>query len=272
MHTAAVLTDAAGTVHRPAGASPRIVCLVPSITELLCDLGLIAELVGRTGFCVHPREVLRTIPKVGGTKDVDLDKVKALKATHVIVNVDENRKETVEELGQFVPQIVVTHPLAPQDNLALYRLLGGLFAREAAAERLCDAYTQVDSQIVKPAHRPLRRVLYLIWREPWMTVSHQTYIAQTLARFNWQTVPAHAELRYPEIALEDYVDQVDHVLLSSEPFPFKAHHIAEVQARFPDAEVRLIDGEMTSWYGSRAIAGLRYLDAFTQTRATIGSV
>ena len=99
-------------------AGPRIVCLVPSITELLCDLGLAGQLVGRTGFCVHPWETVRRIPKVGGTKDVRLDRIRELAPTHVVVNVDENRREDAEALAEFVPEVIVTHPRAPRDNLA----------------------------------------------------------------------------------------------------------------------------------------------------------
>ena len=97
------LVDAVGTEHPVAGSDARIVSLVPSVTELLCDLGLASQLVGRTGFCIHPREVVRSIPKVGGTKDVDVDRIRELAPTHLVVNIDENRKETVEELARFVP-------------------------------------------------------------------------------------------------------------------------------------------------------------------------
>ena len=120
------LRDAAGTLHA-AAPDARIVSLVPSITELLFDLGLGDRVVGRTGFCVHPRPAVRDVPKVGGTKDVKLDALRALAPTHVIVNVDENEASTVDELRRFVPHIVVTHPNAPGDNLALYALLGGMF-------------------------------------------------------------------------------------------------------------------------------------------------
>jgi ABC-type Fe3+-hydroxamate transport system substrate-binding protein len=131
------MIDALGVRHPPAGRDARIVSLVPSITELVCDLGLAPQLVGRTGFCIHPRATVKAIPKVGGTKDVDLDALRALRATHVIVNVDENRKDTVEAIAGFVPHVIVTHPLAPRDNLALYRLIGGIFGREREAEALC---------------------------------------------------------------------------------------------------------------------------------------
>jgi ABC-type Fe3+-hydroxamate transport system substrate-binding protein len=243
----------------------RIVSLVPSITELLCDLGLAEQLVGRTGFCIHPWEAVRRIPKVGGTKDVKLDKVRALAPTHVIVNVDENLRETAEELATFVPEVVVTHPQAPRDNLGLYRRMGATFGVEAAAERLCAAFEEAYAEAAAP-QRPRQDVLYLIWRDPWMTVAPETYIAQTLALFGWRTQPASADVRYPEIELAAYAGKVDRVLLSSEPYHFKDHHIAEVAAVVgDDVDVTLIDGEMTSWYGSRAITGLRYLSKFQQT-------
>ena len=127
---------------------PRIVSLVPSITELLCDLGLSEQIVGRTGFCVHPWETVREIPKVGGTKDVLIDRVRELEPTHVVVNVDENRKEDAETLAEFVPEVVVTHPLEPRDNLALYRQMGAEFGREAEAEGCASASSR---------HMPARR-------------------------------------------------------------------------------------------------------------------
>ena len=120
-------TDAVGRRHVPAGPDARIVSLVPSLTELVFDLGLGDRLVGRTGFCVHPHEALRGVPKVGGTKDVKLERIRELAPTHVLVNMDENRRETVDALAAFVPHIVVTHPNTPQDNLPLFALLGGIF-------------------------------------------------------------------------------------------------------------------------------------------------
>jgi ABC-type Fe3+-hydroxamate transport system substrate-binding protein len=241
-------------------AEVRIVSLVPSITELLCDLGLSKELVGRTGFCIHPWETVRTIPKVGGTKDVLMDKVRALEPTHVVVNVDENLKEDAETLAEFVPNVVVTHPLEPRDNLALYRQMGEAFGREEEAERLCAEFEHAYERATV-ARGDEQDVLYLIWRDPWMTVSSDTYISRTLALFGWHTVPAGADDRYPTVDLAEC--EVERVLLSSEPFHFKEEHVAELEGLVPGAAVSLIDGEMTSWYGSRAIAGLDYLARFT---------
>ncbi|MGE0335515.1 MAG: helical backbone metal receptor [Gammaproteobacteria bacterium] len=253
------LIDAVGARHAVAGADARIVCLVPSITELVIDLGLRKHLVGRTGFCIHPRDALRGIPKVGGTKDVNLDRIRALAPTHVIVNVDENTRETAEALADLVPHVIVTHPLAPADNFALYRLLGGIFGAEARAENLCAELTEALAGV---RAGPVRRVLYLIWKDPWMTVGNDTYISRTLALFGWRTQPAAHPDRYPEVNLAEQAREVDLVLLSSEPYPFRPKHLSAVRAACGGPPVRLIDGEMTSWYGSRAISGLRYLAAF----------
>jgi ABC-type Fe3+-hydroxamate transport system substrate-binding protein len=251
-------------VSTGATCDTRIISLVPSITELICDLGLADQLVGRTGFCIHPWETVRTIPKVGGTKDVNVQRIRQLAPTHVIVNIDENRRETAEELAEFVPNIVVTHPLGPRDNPQLYREIGATFGRSDMAERLCGAFEEAyrDALIVSRSHPP-RDVLYLIWRDPWMTISRDTYISRTLAVFNFHTVPAGDVARYPETDIADYAGRVDHVLLSSEPYHFRERHLAEVSALVPGARVSLIDGEMTSWYGTRAIQGLRYLAEFT---------
>ena len=255
--------DAVGTSHPAADGAVRIVSLVPSVTELLCALGLREQLVGRTGFCIHPRETVRKLRKVGGTKDVDLAAVRELAPTHVVVNIDENRREDAEALREFVPHVVVTHPQGPRDNLALYRLLGGVFNRAAAADALCAAFESRLQALPSAASRPLQRVLYLIWREPWMSVAPQTSIAQRLALFNWQTLPAAPVERYPTITLSEFAGRVDRVLLSSEPYPFRQRHIGEIRAAIPGIPVQLVDGEMTSWYGSRAIAALDYLRAFT---------
>ena len=239
----------------------RIVCLVPSITELLCDLGLGAQIVGRTGFCIHPRHVVRRIPKVGGTKSVDIEKVQALKPTHVIVNIDENEKPTADAISAFAPKLVVTHPLAPLDNLGLYRQMGDLFEVREGAERLCAEFQAQYEKAAAASYRQ-RRVLYLIWKKPWMTVSRDTYISRTLALFGMRTDPAESQARYPEL---DSISgrEIDEVLLPSEPYPFRARDIAGVAA-LACKPTRQIDGEMTSWYGSRAIRGLAYLAEFAK--------
>jgi ABC-type Fe3+-hydroxamate transport system substrate-binding protein len=256
--------DALGTEHPRASASARIVSLVPSITELLFDLGLGAQVVGRTGFCIRPQRQVRAVPKLGGTKTVELERLRTLAPTHVIVNVDENTRELYDTLLRFVPWVVVTHPLAPQDNEDLYRLLGGIFGREEKAAQLSHSLAaSLQYAALRTRGLPRERVLYLIWREPWMSVSADTYIARTLAAVGWDTRSFASPDRYPTIDLSEAAGvNVDRVLLSSEPYRFRDQHLKEVRANLgPNffGSVSLIDGEMCSWYGSRAVRGLRYL-------------
>jgi len=204
-------------------------------------------------------QALKAIPKVGGTKSVNLRKIRSLAPTHVIVNIDENRKETADALAEFVPNVIVTHPLGPLDNLALYRQIGTAFGRIREAENLCSRFELACREAGKQKF-PKRKVLYLIWKDPWMTVSRDTYISRTLRLFGMHTVPAKARKRYPELAALD-MGGVDLILLSTEPYRFREKHRDELQSRL-GTPVHLIDGEMTSWYGSRAIEGLRYLDRF----------
>ena len=260
------LIDAIGVSHDPMepGAAPRIVSLVPSVTELLCDLGLAGWLVGRTGFCIHPGDAVGAIPKVGGTKDVNVEKIRRLAPTHLVVNIDENEKPTVDALAAFIPHVIVTHPLGPRDNLNLYRLLGGIFNAELAAERLCAEFEDEYAALLARPAQPVRAVLYCIWQDPWMTVSRDTYIARMLelaGMRQWQA-PGN-DRRYPVFAWSDaLVDGIDEILLSSEPYRFTEAHVDAIE-RQTGKPARLVDGEMMSWYGSRAIAGLRYLHSLS---------
>jgi ABC-type Fe3+-hydroxamate transport system substrate-binding protein len=256
-----VAVDALGVTHAPAPQA-RIVSLVPSITELLIDLGLREQIVGRTGFCIHPRDQVAGIPKVGGTKDVNVERVRALAPTHVVVNVDENDRLTVDALRPFVAHVIVTHPNAPEDNFALYRLLGRVFCREQAAEHLCARLVEALAAC-RAGGWQRERVLYLIWKDPWMTVARDTYIAGTLSAVGWDVLHAdggaNGAARYPRVDLDADAARADRVLLSTEPYRFNEATAAALRARFPVKPVELIDGEMTSWYGSRAIRGLAYL-------------
>jgi len=256
----------------PVQPAPRIASLVPSLTELVVALGLGPQLVARTGFCVHPADLVHGVPKVGGTKDVNLAKLQGLRPTHVLVNVDENRLDTVDAMRAWpegsAPQIVVTHPLGPEDNLALVAQLAACFGTVPGVSERAAALTQaLQSELgqTRPETWPAQRVLYLIWREPWMTVARDTYLSRMLARVNMQTLPEvlggdAGAARYPALTgTEPWLSQVQHVLLSSEPYAFGEQHVAEAQRLCPNAQVRLVDGEMLSWFGARAVPGLRYL-------------
>jgi len=249
--------DSLGQQHM-ASPDARIVSLVPSITELLCELGLAPQLVGRTGFCIHPEDVVRAIPKVGGTKDVNIDKIGKLAPTHLVVNIDENEKPTVDRLAEFVPNIVVTHPLAPEDNIPLARLMGGIFCAQPRAHAWCAEF-EAELKALRAAPKgPPQRVLYCIWQDPWMSISRDTYIARMLAEIGW-LIPELGGARYPRFEWnEALLSQIDQVLLSSEPYRFTEAH-ADALERQLGKPVQLVDGEMMSWYGSRALQGIRYL-------------
>lgn len=238
-------------------------------------LGLGDYLVGRTGFCIHPMGLVGHIAKVGGTKDVNLAKIKQLAPTHVIVNIDENELPTVNALRQFVAQVIVTHPQTPQDNLVLIDQILNIatssaidsVARSAIFTRANELKNAINSHLqslLAVPHAP-QSVLYLIWREPWMTVARDTYISRMLDLIGWQTWPQvhggeKGSARYPVIqGNEPWLHDVRRVLLSSEPYRFCEQHLKEVQDWIPQAKVQLVDGEMLSWYGSRSVQGLAYL-------------
>lgn len=271
----------------PPSGELRIASLVPSLTELVAALGLSAQLVGRTGFCVHPADLVQRIPKLGGTKDVALERLRALGASHVLVNVDENQLGTVQAIEAWPaaerPELVVTHPGGPEDVAPLIDQLVARFA-PGLSPAVCDTLLQRASALkaaladelalTRPDEGPPQRVLYLIWRQPWMTVARDTYLSRMLARIGWATWPAvdggaHGAARYPVLqGDETWLQGVDQVLLSSEPYAFGAAHRAEAQALCPTATVRLVDGEALSWYGPRTLHGLRLLrDLQAEVRA-----
>jgi ABC-type Fe3+-hydroxamate transport system substrate-binding protein len=249
-------------MHARTLAPPRIACLVPSLTETLFALGLGDCVEARTGFCVHPRDA-RRVPKVGGTKDPDLRQLAALAPTHLVVNVDENRRNDVEAARAFVPHVIVTHPQGPQDNARLLRLFGAVFARDDEAERMAgDVAAALAVLDAVGGALPRERVVYVVWKAPWMTVARDTYIAATLARAGWDTLPADATSRYP--TLDDDASAwrtAARVLLSTEPYAFRERD-AIVLAERLRKPVHVVDGEWTSWYGVRAREGLRALAAF----------
>ncbi len=256
----AAAVDWAGVAHSCA-AVPRIACLVPSLTELLFELGLGAHVVARTGFCIHPRAA-RAVPKIGGTKDPDLDRLRALAPTHLVVNVDENRREDVDAARAFIPHVIVTHPQVPADNARLFALLGAIFDRCATAAALARELDAALAFAHEATHRlPRERVLYLIWRKPWMTVARDTYVGATLALVGWDTLPVAAARRYPVVADDAPAwSAAARLLLSTEPYAFRPRDV-DALAVERDRPTHLVDGEYTSWYGSRASRGLRRLAA-----------
>lgn len=240
---------------------------MPSLTELLFALGLGPWIVARTGFCVHPRPAVDAVSKVGGTKDVNLRKLQSLAPTHVLVNVDENHREIVQTLRNWdaPPVVIVTHPLGPEDVPDLIAQVAAPFSElpgvDAARKNLQQACASALAA-TRPGTRPPQRVLYLVWRDPWMTVARDTYLSRLLARADWHTLPAvdggpHGAARYPVVhGDEPWLPDVQQVLLSSEPCTFDAADVQAAQRLCPNARVRRVDGEALGWWGSRTVQGL----------------
>jgi ABC-type Fe3+-hydroxamate transport system substrate-binding protein len=237
----------------------KIVSLVPSQTELLCDLGLRDRLVGVTKFCVHPPGLKREKTIVGGTKNVKLEVVAALQPDLIIGNKEENDKSQIEALASQFP-VWISDIYTLGDALEMIAQIGALTGTsEAAADligRIRSAFAQLEKKL---AGLPRQRAAYFIWRKPYMAVGADTFIHHMLHLAGFDNVFGHLS-RYPEITpdmLAQAAPQV--ILLSSEPYPFKEKHLAELQAICPDAAIRLVDGEMFSWYGSRLLPTAEYL-------------
>ena len=254
------VVDDRGVLVRCASPPRRIVSLVPSSTETLCELGLADRLVGRTRFCVHPAQILQDIPKVGGTKDVDPDRVRALEPDLIVGNCEENSREIFEALAGIAP-LYAAFPKTVDDATADLQRLGELVGVQDAARAWLTRIQQARIALRAESPAPLR-FAYLIWRDPWMTISGDTFISGMLSEAGLvNAFEAHTD-RFPTTTPAQLRDlDLDLVLLSSEPFPFRARHARELQAADvrPRFGIVAADGEMLSWHGTRIAQGLDWL-------------
>jgi ABC-type Fe3+-hydroxamate transport system substrate-binding protein len=234
----------------------RIVSLVPSQTELLYSLGLEEEVVGITKFCIHPRKWFRTKQRIGGTKTIKTDVVKALQPDLIIANKEENVKEQVEALKSIAP-VWVSDIETLEDALEMIRSVGTLVNKTDEASKIVSDITIGFHQMARRKTRP--RTAYLIWKDPYMTVGGDTFINDMMNRCGFDNLYAK-DRRYPQITIQDLSQlSCELLLLSSEPYPFKEKHIEELQRQLPKTKIALTDGEMFSWYGSRLLLAPAYL-------------
>lgn len=232
----------------------RIVSLVPSQTELLFDLEIGERVVGVTKFCVHPADARDGRRRVGGTKTPDLERIRALEPDFVLANREENRAEDIAAISDFAPVYVTDVNSLPQ-ALAMTRAVGFALGAEARAARLA---ADIESAFADLPKLDGQRCAYLIWREPWMAAGGDTFIGDLLQRLGLANV-FEARSRYPELSLDDLAAATpDVILLSSEPYPFKPAHGAEIAAALPQARIVPVDGEMFCWPGSRLLAAAGY--------------
>lgn len=258
-------TDQMGHEVKLAARPKRIISLVPSQTELLHDLGLGDEVVGITKFCIHPEEWFRNKTRVGGTKQYDFDKIELLDPDLIIGNKEENDETQIRELQKQYP-VWMSDIHNTDEALQMIRKIGVLVGKEESAaaisNEISSEFNRMESEM---SSLPFLDVAYMIWRNPYMGAGHNTFIDSILQRLRLRNV--FNEGRYPETTLQELQKLSPKVvLLSSEPYPFKDQHIAEIKAVLPSSQIVLVDGEMFSWYGSRLLLAPKY---FRQISAEI---
>ena len=232
----------------------KIISLVPSITETLFDFGLTAdEVVGRTKFCIHPLDLVKKVEVIGGTKNLNIDKIRSLKPDLIIANKEENEKLQVEELMKDF-KVWVTDIETLEDNANFISELGKVLNKEDLAKnynhKIASGFTQIKVSQTK-------RIAYLIWKNPYMTVGSDTFIHEVLQKLGFENLFKNKK-RYPEVSVEELKD-ANLIFLSSEPFPFQQKHIDELRRELPNTEIFLVDGEVFSWFGTHLMKVDEYL-------------
>ncbi|QHT66587.1 ABC transporter substrate-binding protein [Rhodocytophaga rosea] len=232
----------------------RIISLVPSQTELLFDLGLAERVVGITKFCIHPAEFCRHMPKIGGTKHFHFDTIDGLQPDLILANKEENYKEGIEQLQQKYP-VWMSDIYTLEDALHMISEVGKLTGTQSKALEIS---VQIQTAFAGLQAVSRKKVAYLIWRNPYMAAGSHTFIHDMMVRCGFENVFAD-HVRYPEITPEMLADaNPDYIYLSSEPFPFSEKYIAEFKEICPESIIKIVDGEMFSWYGSRLRLSVPY--------------
>jgi ABC-type Fe3+-hydroxamate transport system substrate-binding protein len=262
-----LLVDASGVPFEIGRVPERIVSLIPSTTEILCELGLADRIVAVSSYCTEPREIMRTKRKVGGEKNPDLDAIRELAPDVVIANIEENVREDIERLRAWGVPVFVTYPKTVADAIALVRELGVLTGTADRAVALADELASVYRRVhAEHADRPAATVFYPIWRDPYMTIGRDTYVHDVLATVGARNVFGDRE-RYPTVTLEEVAARrPDVIVLPDEPFRFRRAHLADFApfADVPavrDGRIHLVDGKLFCWHGPRLAQALRELPA-----------
>ncbi|CAN5603269.1 helical backbone metal receptor [soil metagenome] len=232
----------------------RIVSLVPSLTELLFDINLDDQVVGITKFCIHPKDKVDLRPKIGGTKNFDIDIIHRLQPDIIIANKEENYLEGIEELKKFFP-VWISDISNLEQAMAMISQIGAITGTVSRAE---DLISNIRNSFKDLPNNYKGKALYLIWRKPYMTAGGDTFINEMMNIAGYSNI-LQFQKRYPKITAEEIASlKPDFILLSSEPFPFKEKHLQEFSGFCPTAKVMIVDGEMFSWFGSRMLMAADY--------------
>ncbi len=256
-----IIKDATGeTVQLPKPAK-RIVSLFPSQTHLLWYLGLDNEVVGVTRFCKYPPGWKNQKTVIGGTKDVKTERVASLQPDLILANKEENTKEIVEELKKIAP-VYVSEIITWEDNLKFIEDIGQMTATTSRAKNLITLLNQKKEEFDKKYRNTPEKVLYFIWKKPWMTAGRKTFIDTMLQIAGYQNLTPLHKGRYPAWKPEELSEmRPDTVLLSSEPFPFKPEkHTEETQRIFPHSKILFVEGEPFTWTGAFPLQAFDYFE------------
>ena len=238
----------------------RIASLVPSLTELLHDLGLEEEVIGITKFCVHPEKWHRNKPRIGGTKNIKIPAIHSLHPDLIIANKEENVKEQVEELaGKY--DVFVTDVKNLTDAINMIKDIGRLVGKTQEALQMANKIEIKFKKLQNLASVTRKKAAYLIWKDPFMAVGNHTFINDMMKYCGLENIFSSWE-RYPKKTPEDLRIDCELILLSSEPYPFKEKHLKELGLQLPGVKIILVDGEMFSWYGSRLLKASDYFKIF----------
>jgi len=252
-------TDQTGTNIMLPATPMRIVSLVPSLTELLFDMGLEDRLLGITKFCVHPYHLKSTKKIIGGTKNVHVEKIRLLQPDIIIANKEENTEEIVAAMREIAP-VWISDIVTLQDNIDMIEEFGKIFSVRTQSQQWVNKinFALADfKDFIKD--KPTQKVAYFIWKDPYMAAANNTFINEMLKLNNFTNIYEKLD-RYPEVIVQKMKIQGDPdvVFLSSEPYPFKDEDAFELGRHTHHAKTIFVDGEMFSWYGSRIVKAFAY--------------
>ncbi len=223
----------------------RIISLVPSLTELLFDLGLDQEIVGVTRYCISPPKKVASRVKVGGIHQLDFKTIDALHPDLIIANKEENDRQEIIHLREKYP-VYVSDIYTLQDALKMIGDMGKITDRSRNAQQII---TEIENSFAKIDPKNSSKVAYLIWNDPYRVAGGHTFIGDILQRSGFSNIFEKLD-RYPQVSTE-MVGKAQVILLSSEPYPFSEKDAEELRNQFPSSQVFLVDGTMFAWYGSR---------------------
>lgn len=248
--------DQMGNIIQMNNYPQKIVSIVPSQTELLYYLGAEKQIVGITKFCIHPETKVSSMQKVGGTKKLNIQLIRDLKPDLIIGNKEENEQKDIEILSKEFP-IWMSDIKNLDEALEMIYGIGAIINRNNAASELMH---KINTQFLGlKAIKPKKRTLYFIWNKPFMAAGKNTFIDDMLTRCGFINCAEKENGRYPEFDLEKIKSlNPELILLSSEPFPFKNEHLQFLKNELPQSIVKIVDGEMFSWYGSRLLNAADY--------------